>query len=499
MLVAALGAFVSATFPVTAILAQADMAAGFSAPADDASWLVTLYNIGQLFGLPITFVLAGMLGRRRAMLLVAGGFSAASLAVALAPTLAWGLAARTLQGFFGGMLPVLMFIVLFSTLPPGPGRTRGLAGFALATSVGAGLAAWIGGVLLALGGWQMLFHAQAALGLLYLLMAAPLFRADPLNPAAARATDWTGYLLLSGGLGCLVLALAEGERRFWFETWWIGASLLAGAVLTGTALRHLWLADAPLLRFSLFRKPFTLAIALQLLFRIGTLLAVWIAPQYLMRIAGFRIEQIALALLPLSLGTAAGVGLAFWLAPRLDQRIVLSSSLALMAAAALACAGLGPDWGVAQFWPPMLLAGLGQGLFSLSTLHFAILRMERSEGATCGIVFNYGRVFGQMGGLAWFGHLVNEREKFHSARLGEPLHLLDPQTLQALQQSAGSIGTWLSDPAAAQAAASAGLAQRIARQAYAMAYGDTFLMAAAVAALALVLAWAMPAYRSPRA
>lgn len=496
--VAALGALTSATFPLTATLALGDIGGALSASADEAAWLVTLYNLGRLAGLPFTFVLAASLGRRRAMQTAAGLFALGSLGMAMVHTLPAALTLRALQGLGGGMLPVLMFLILFSTVPPGPGRIRALAGFAAATTLGTGLAAGVGSLLLATGGWRALFAAQAVLGGLYLLLAQPLFRSDPWQPAVARQTDWVGYTLITLGLSGVSLGLSEGERHFWWQTRWIGASLLAGGVLLLAAIVHVRRSPAPLLRPSLFAKPFSLGLLLQVLYRFSTLVLVWITPQYLVRLAGFRIEQLAWAQAPLALGIVLGILLALWSSPRCDQRIVLCSGLLLFASAAGLCATASPDWRLPEFLLPAALAGLGQGLFCMSTLHFVLIGLERSEGPTCGMGFNYAGVLGEIAGLAFYGHLVAEQEKLHSARLGEPLSLLDPALLQGLQQGGSNVAAWLDGSAQAQAVATAALAQRVATQAYALAYTDAFTVALCVALFAAWLAWALPACRGPR-
>jgi DHA2 family multidrug resistance protein len=495
--VTAFGALAGTTFPSVVTLSLGDIGGGLSAAADGVAWLGTVYDIGQLISLPLIIYFSQAFGRGKAMQLAGLGYALSSLAMALVPSLGLAIGARLLHGLFGGTLAVLMFMILFSVFPPGPERIRGLAAFAAATSLGAGMAPSLGGPLLVIGGWRALFYAQVLVGAAYFVLARRLFRSDPTNLAILRQTDWLGYLLLTVAVSCFVLILSEGERRFWFETWWITAALLVGVAASIAAIRHLWVGKVPMLQLGLFRKPFTLAITFQVIFRFGTLLAAFIAPQYLGRIAGLRIEQMGPMLLPMSLGTAVAIPLALWLSSRVDQRVMLSTALALFAGAALCCLGLGPDWNAGNFAVAALIAGVGQGIFSVSTLFYAIYDLERHEGVTCGIVFNYCRVLGQVGGVAAFSHLINEREKLYSARLGEPISQLNPDLALAMQQGVSSVAQWLIDPAQAQARATADLARRIARQAFTLAYADAFLGVAVLLTVGAILAWALPSYFAP--
>jgi DHA2 family multidrug resistance protein len=76
---AAFGALVGGTFPISVIFAMGDIGGGLSASADDAAWITTLYNVGQLIGQPLLVILVGSFGRGRAMQLSGAGFAAASL------------------------------------------------------------------------------------------------------------------------------------------------------------------------------------------------------------------------------------------------------------------------------------------------------------------------------------------------------------------------------------------------------------------------------------
>ena len=95
--------------------------------------------------------------------------------------------------------------------------------------------------------------------------------------------------------------------------------------------------DQALLKKSLFYKPFTYALIFQILFRFGSLFIIWIIPQFLIQMAGFRIEQIAEVLWPFTVGILIGIFSAYVLSPRIDQRIVMSLALALMSLTAFYC------------------------------------------------------------------------------------------------------------------------------------------------------------------
>jgi DHA2 family multidrug resistance protein len=491
--VASLGAVIGATFPISVILSLGDVAAGFSASADDAAWITTVYNVGQLLGQPVVVSAAFALGRGRAMVLTGAAFTLSCLAVALAPGLGWAIAARLIQGMFGGALPTLMMLLVM-TSPMGPrAKVKGMAAFALAASVGVGLAAWAAAASLAAGGWRGLFWVQAGLGALYVLLALRVLRGERGDLDSLRRADWPSFLLLSTGLGLLAVFLGEGERRFWFETWWITAALVCGLAGVAFAARSLLTAHDPLLRLGVFAKPtFTWAIVLQVVYRFGLMLAVVVVPQYLGRLQGYRVEQLAGALLPLAAATTAVIPIAYWASVKLDARLPLSLGLGLFATAAWLGRDLAPDWAAPQFLGPMLLAGAGQALFGVATLRFATFDIARHEGPTLGVVFNFARIFGLVGGVALVSHLIVEREKFHSARAVGGLSVVDPLVAQRLVGQAAAFAAWGPDPGQNQAAALAGLARAASAQAFTLAYADAFTILAGLLLAGAVLVWALP-------
>ena len=491
--VAAFGALIGGAFPISVIFAMGDIGGGLSASADDAAWITTIYNVGQLIAQPLLMILVGALGRGRAMRTAGAGFVLTSLAVALAPTLSLAIAARLFQGLFGGMLPTLMMLLVMTSPLQGRARVAGLAAFSLSASLGVGVAAGLAAWLVSVGGWRMVFWGQVVAGLLYLGLACLVLRQERGDPRRLRSADWASLILIVLTVGLLAIGLGEGERRFWLESWWIAASL-ACALLTGLlAIDSLRRSPNPLIRLEILAKPtLSWALILQLLFRFGLMVTIAVIPQYLARTQGFRIEQLGPLLAPLAMATLVAGPVAWWTACKFDPRITLSAGLACFALAAALCTVIAPDWAAPQFAGPVILVGAGQALFGIAVLRFATWDITMPQGPSVGVMFNFARVFGLVGGLAVAAHTINEREKFHSARLAESLDLLDPAVSQRLAAQSGAFANWLSDAGAAQRSGMAGLAHVASVQAFTQGYADAFAVIALVLLSAAVLVWALP-------
>src|SRR5438445_7941991 len=77
------------------------IAGNLSASTDEATWTLTSYLVANAIVLPMTGWLAGRFGRKNLLLLAVTGFTAASFACGLAPSLGALIVFRILQGACG--------------------------------------------------------------------------------------------------------------------------------------------------------------------------------------------------------------------------------------------------------------------------------------------------------------------------------------------------------------------------------------------------------------
>ena len=203
---------------------------------------------------------------------------------------------------------------------------------------------------------------------------------------------------------------------------------MCGLLSVAFAIQGMRDAKRPLITLAILRQPtFSGAIVLQVMFRFGTLLALFIAPQYLARLQGFRTEQLGNVMLLMAAATLLLAPVAYWITAKWDPRIALSAGLGAMALAAAMCLQITAEWAGAEFILPLVLAGSGEALFSVATMRYAVFGASQQDGPSRGIVFNIARTFGLVGGIALATHTVVERQKFHSLTLNESITTSIPQ------------------------------------------------------------------------
>jgi MFS family permease len=492
--VAAYGAVLGSLFPIVVVLSVADVSGGLSVAADSGALVNTAQNVGSVAGILIAPSITMGIGRGRMMLVSGIGFAIASIACALAPTLGWMLAARTLHGVFGGILPLMFMMIVMSSLRPGRGQFEGMTLFGGSTTLFFGMAASLGALLVDGFGWRALFWAQAVAVVPYVIAASRVLPGETGRPETLRDIDWESYLPLTAGLGMVVVAMSEGERHFWLDAWWVPALCLGGAVLTGFAVRGLLTRQGrKLVVLDVFRRQtFTWGILLSVFFRFGTMFVIFIVPSFLGRLQGLRPSETGQVLMLMTPAAAVGLVAAWRLARMVDGRWLLSAGLACFALAAWSCVGIGPDWAVEQLRVAALVAGVGLALFSVGVLRFAVVGATIVDGPSVGIVFNLARVLGNVAGLAILMHLVAEREKANSAAIVEALGATSGETAQRLAATASALSRLSADPAAAENGALTALGRAASGQAFTLAFADALGVTAIVLALGAILVWALP-------
>jgi MFS family permease len=169
---------------------------------------------------------------------------------ALAPSLPVLVAGRALQGLALGLVPVAMATAREHL--PADKVTPAIALLSVSAAGGVGAGYPVAGLIADGLGLSAAFWFGAAVSFMALAAAAAV-----VPPSAGRATgplDLGGSLLLTGGLGALLLAIAEGTTWGWTSPAEIGLAV-AAVVLLGAWVLHQLRSPAPLVELRLLRHP----------------------------------------------------------------------------------------------------------------------------------------------------------------------------------------------------------------------------------------------------
>src|SRR5436309_2377566 len=153
------------------------IAGDLSSTIDEATWALTSYLVANAIILPITGWLATYFGRKRLLMMSVIGFTVSSFLCGFAPSLAFLVIFRILQGASGGCLQPLSQAILLEAFPPDQ-RGKAMGFWGLGIVVAPVLGPVLGGWLTDSYSWRWVFYINAPIGLLALAMTF-LFVFDP--------------------------------------------------------------------------------------------------------------------------------------------------------------------------------------------------------------------------------------------------------------------------------------------------------------------------------
>ena len=364
---------------------------------------VTWVGLSYLLVLVATVIAVGrfadMWGRK--LLYVYGFllFTLASALCGLAPDLAALCGFRALQAVGAAMLQANSLAIIVLIVPSRSlGRAIGLQGAAQA--LGLALGPTIGGLLLAAGGWRLIFFVNVPFGLLGALAAVLLVPRSRDLMTRVRF-DWAGLGIFFPAVVALVSAISFGAALGWSSGLIIGL-FLAAALLIWFFIWHERRDRDPMLDLGLFGNArFSTGIVSGVgsyLVMFGVLLLI---PFYLERGLDLGVARAGLELMAMPLAFGIVAPLAGRVADRLGARPLTVTGMALVALGLVLLGGIRPS----TLWFLVLLAmiGVGLGLFT-SPNNASIMGAapDQQAGMASGVL-NMSRGMGTALGLAVTG------------------------------------------------------------------------------------------------
>ena len=370
--IACAGAFVAFLDTTIVNIAFPDISASFSGSGRDAlSWVLDGYFVVIAALLVPAGGLADRFGHRRIFLLGIAGFTAASLLCAAAPSLALLIAFRVVQGVAAAMIaPASLAIVLDSF--PAEKRSTGVGLWGAAAAAAAATGPTLGGALVELSDWRLVFLVNLPLGVAVLLTARRYLPSPRI--ADSRLPDLPGAVMLALGLAAITLAIVEGNDWGWAAAPTLAAFVAGIGLLIAVALRSRT-HPRPIVEPALFaHRSFRIGNLGTLLFALAFFSLILGNVLFLTSIWGYTVLQAGAATLPGPLLSTVFAGPAGRLADRFGHRAVIVPGTVVFAAGVwvLRSAGAEPDW-LGLWLPGACLTGIGIGL-AFPTLGSAAVR-----------------------------------------------------------------------------------------------------------------------------
>ncbi|RTL32549.1 MAG: DHA2 family efflux MFS transporter permease subunit [Burkholderiales bacterium] len=466
-----------------------DILGTLSATQEEGSWISTAYLCAEIVVIPLTGLLARVLGLRNYMV----GTTALFLVCSTLCGAAWNLPSmvvfRMMQGFTGGALIPMAMTLVMAKLPPAK-RAVGMAMFGLTATLAPTLGPTLGGYLSELYGWPSIFYINWVPGVL--LITGILWGLDDerRNWSLLATADWVGIGFMAVGLGSLTIFLEEGNSKDWFDSNFIRTfATLAVVGLVGWVSTSV-LRKEPFVDLSLYlRRNFFVAATLAAVTGMGLYGSSFLLPLFLGQIANYTPMQIGEVIMWAGLPQLFVMPIAAAMSSRVDNRIMCTIGLALFGTSCLMNGYMDASVGYDQLLVSQIVRALGQPFIMLTLSNFAMAGIGPKEMPSASSLFNMTRNLGGSIGIAMLATMLTNRQHFHSARIGESVSMLSDATQARIDQlTQGFIANGI-NPARAADQAVAMIDRIVRRESYVMAYNDGFLLMAGVLFGCIAVLW----------
>jgi MFS family permease len=361
----------------------------------DLEWISAAYTLAMSVTLLLGSRLGDIFGRRRVLLVGMGGFSAASVLCALAPSPAALIAARALQGALAALM-VPQGFGLIRELFGEEGQQRALGIFGPVMGLAAVAGPLVGGALVNLDvfgtGWRMIFAVNVPLGIAAILAGRRFLPRTPAATPHARPDALSIALAMLGGVA-VVYPLIQGRERGWPT--WCFAMLAAGVlILIGFAAlqgRRIRQGRAPLVEPSVLRRrPYVAGLAVVIGF-IGAMGGMMIAINVMYQVGlGFSPLACAVATVAIPIAAIGGSITSSALLARIGRTTmhigIATMAIGLIVVDLVLQSSTGPvsAWALAA---PLALTGYGMGMVFVPMFDVILAGVSHRElGSAAGLL-----------------------------------------------------------------------------------------------------------------
>jgi EmrB/QacA subfamily drug resistance transporter len=344
--------------------------------------------------------LADMIGKKP--LYTAGFvvFTIGSVLAGLSPTVYWLIGFRVLQAIGAVMLLALGMGIVTEAFPPSErGKALGITGALV--SVGIVIGPTLGGILINLYSWRLIFYVNLPVGIVGTILA---WRYIPgIKPPGGQRFDFGGAITLLISLLSFSLALTAGQQ-LGFTDPLILAMFAAFVLFLIIFIAIEWRVEQPMIDLRLFNNSlFTVGLVTGFITFVAIAGTVILMPFYLSNVLGYEVLQVGLlmAVVPIAVGIFAPISGS--LSDRFGTRSITVIGLAVLAVGYLAISTLRVDTTALGYVLRFLPVGIGMGIFQSPNNSAIMGTAPRSRLGIVSGMLAASRTTGQTTGVALLG------------------------------------------------------------------------------------------------
>jgi EmrB/QacA subfamily drug resistance transporter len=485
VMVVVFGIFMSVLDATVVAVALPKLQAVFGATLNQIQWVVTGYLLAFAVIIPLVGYLADRFGIKRIYMTALVVFTGGSILCGLAWNTNSLIFFRILQGLGGGGLLPLATAMIYAAFPP---QERGLASATLGVPVllAPALGPTLGGYIVQYADWRLIFYLNVPIGIAGFLMALFLLR-ERLSPNPG-SFDLPGFVLSTIGFGTLLYGITDSTTDGWTSSTVL--FFVASGIVSLLGFIYVELtSESPLLDLRLFKDwSFLSGNMITWILQISFFGALFLVSLFLQELRGLGPFETGLWLLPEALVTVFILPIGGILVDRIGAKWII-----LVGVTALTLA----SFGLAHLNLYMTYLGL-QSVLVIRSVALAFTLQPASVVALYNVPRNalprasaLLRVLAQVAGsfgTATLTTYLQDRVPLHFAHLAEQA-TISSSAATFVAQITQDLEAHGYNVQAAHTGALQILAQNLQQQATVLAFDDTYLLAASIAAIGIFIAF----------
>lgn len=447
------------------------------ATIEDIAWVITSYAIANVIIIPMTGFLGEYFGRKNYYLGSMVLFGIASYFCGTSETL-WELVFwRFIQGIGGGALLSTSQAILFDAFEPEE-RPMASGFFGMGIILGPSLGPVLGGYLIDNFKWSDIFFVNIPICIIATILTIVYIEKKPGEGSSRKVMkiDYPGILLLTLAVGTLQYVLEKGEGEGWFDSRSI--TICAIGFIIGTAL-FIWrelTVEHPVVNLKIFsNQTFTMSSIFTLVGGFGLFTSVFVYPIMVQRINGLTPTETGLSLMyPTFLGVLLFPMIGKYLSKGGKPLPFMASGIIIYIIFGFVGGQSTSDMGRWDFFPMQMLRVIGVAFLQMPLINQAVAGLKPSEFASGISLTNMIRQLGGAFGIAVANNYATQRAAQHRNDLLANIQSENPLFQMRWNGISQTILQKTGDAYQASAAAFKTIDLAVTKQAYYLAYLDTF-------------------------
>ncbi|HWQ43193.1 MAG TPA: DHA2 family efflux MFS transporter permease subunit [Desulfosporosinus sp.] len=453
--------------------------------ANDITWILTAYMMTQGIIIALAGYLGDKFGYKKTFVFALILFTLGSFLCGSSVGFSMMVISRVLQGIGAGIIMPLGMAICFRITPISKiGMVLGVWGIAGMATMAIGPS--LGGYIIEVASWRMLFYINVPIGLLAVFMGIAWL--PEMERKETSTLDTIGIATICIGLFCLIFALSKGNQMGWGDPV-IVVMLLVGIVSLLVMVVHELQCPEPVLDIRLFKnKLFTLSTITSSFIQVAMVVVVYLFPVFMQSVLGQTAMQTGLVLLPPALVTAICMPISGKLFDKYGARNLVLIGMVIMAGSSYAMKDFNGStaFTTMMFW--LSIRGIGIGLALSPAINVGMVSLPKESTGTASSLGNVIRSVISTFGITLMTNLMQSRNAFHYANLAQNVVLDNPDSLNMLSALQGiGLNAGLGAQGG-QILSMSVLYKYVAQQSMVMAISDCFIIGAVLCGVAFIIA-----------